>query len=623
MIVFTMPNRKSTESMPVGQDFLQQMKDHMDDPVEECDFAECDYSSIDFANLSPEQLRYYIYWRSELREGRMLKSAPGYIFLRVCELVNFPEDDVFEQLDLIEKEEGRPFTPNKFLMIRFDISVTQGKRLGDDYPLDNIRESVMKGMWLEPPISRIFHTRRFLGYPLEGTYYESEYEDDVPVLFNLSLKAVDEYLRMTVGKGILDIYGGTEKTSQIRVFDDLPYYGEKDFRITYRDATEDTMIKSFLVGMYKCCVNLVCKKNGEKGPSVPSLIGKNIRDIISGIQAKDYMNIPIDDPDKLLRVSPLRSSEGPGFLIVPKNKDFKYQMPPKFKDDILEYAGMKDRGPAPYVDAPCCNPEYRKLTKEQLDFYLYWRSEVRKGNHPTTHFGYMWLLLCELINDTVTDPRDIYDMLMDLFIAYEKDVIREKDYMWYRPGTESIIAKTCIEYAVVKGLPLPSDDMIPTYLTGTASVEGILSGGNQRLSRDCVKCLADAPKNMAGDIDDDVTAIFCSALFDINRNSKSANGIISYCRMRRKTVKIDVFNNLKFYNWPNNRKSQQPIDIYDFLANKNFKGECRELLKAVTKGVKNHRAGKKMSTDPVMVFGVNYTGLPEVIEWYYSASEDL
>ncbi len=453
---------------------------------------------------------------------------------------------------------------------------------------------------------------------MERSYYEHESDAEVPVLFNRSVRAIDSYLRETRGSGILDLYGGPEKTSQISVFGRIPYYGEREYRITYRDATADSMVVSFLAGVYRCCVSVVCKENGEKGPAVPSMIGKDIRAIIASVHAKGCMSMPRDDPAKHIKASPLKASDGPGFLIIPKGGEH-HDVSSRFRSDMPEYVAKKDSGPAPYVDAPYYTPEYSSLSEEQMSFYLYWRSEARRGVYITTHIGYVWMHLCELINDRESDPAAVYRSLEGLCAAYELDVVRDDCYDWCMSHYAHIIGRTCVDYAIVNDLDLPSDSLYPSRITADAALEAILHGDDATLSREGVSAISIATKAMEKEVDDDVARIFCRALHDINSRSKSRDGVVSYCRMRRTTLKVKVYNELKYFYWPNKKPVQYPRSIYDFFSSRSFTSECRELLKCVAKAVKSRRSGKKVDNSHFLLFGVSYDGLPGIVEEHFSS----
>ncbi len=57
-----------------GEDFIDQMRSHLNDSVRKYDFIPCPNPKVDYGNLNEEQVCYYVYWRSELRKGNLLRS---------------------------------------------------------------------------------------------------------------------------------------------------------------------------------------------------------------------------------------------------------------------------------------------------------------------------------------------------------------------------------------------------------------------------------------------------------------------------------------------------------------------------------------------------------------------
>ena len=146
MIIFTRPD--TSGSVDVGPDFMAQMEAHKGDPVEVCEFVPCDFRRIDYAHMSEKQIRYYVYWRDQLRKGKLEKPDKGYVFLRICELANIPEDEssASAQMKLLSYRDGNAFSPDELAELRFDMSVAQNARLGTEMPYETVREAACRGM---------------------------------------------------------------------------------------------------------------------------------------------------------------------------------------------------------------------------------------------------------------------------------------------------------------------------------------------------------------------------------------------------------------------------------------------------------------------------------------------
>ena len=69
-----------------------------DCPGEACDFAQFYSYMPQYSQLNKAQKNYYFYWRSEMRQGRYIKTDYSYLYLYVYEIINIP--------DVIAPQEG-------------------------------------------------------------------------------------------------------------------------------------------------------------------------------------------------------------------------------------------------------------------------------------------------------------------------------------------------------------------------------------------------------------------------------------------------------------------------------------------------------------------------------------
>ena len=69
-----------------------------DCPGEKCDFAQFYSYMPQYSQLNKAQKSYYFYWRSEMRQGRYIKTDYSYVYLYVYEIINLP--------DIIEPKQG-------------------------------------------------------------------------------------------------------------------------------------------------------------------------------------------------------------------------------------------------------------------------------------------------------------------------------------------------------------------------------------------------------------------------------------------------------------------------------------------------------------------------------------
>lgn len=62
-----------------------------DCPGTKCDFAQFYSYMPQYSQLNKAQKNYYFYWRSEMRQGRYIKTDYSYLYLYVYEIINLPD----------------------------------------------------------------------------------------------------------------------------------------------------------------------------------------------------------------------------------------------------------------------------------------------------------------------------------------------------------------------------------------------------------------------------------------------------------------------------------------------------------------------------------------------------
>ena len=497
------------------------------------------------------------------------------------------------------------------MTLRFDLSVVFDIPLDTMLYLQDIRKMVNRAVVLSSPISIIPDAERFCDYPLGDGY--DEYDDGIDDFFQRALWALDRHLIEDTGVGILDTYGGKPISSQIHVFERFFYEGERTYRLDYMDTSNNSKMPDFLGAVYRCCINLICKDYGQKGPTIPTILDKNMRTIVSRAL---YPQEILETVPKHLISSPFTSASDKGLLIIPKEHIY-HEVKSTFKHDLDVFVSTPDNGPSEYVPSPYWTPEYRDLDKKQLDFYLHWRTEVRKGNYPTTDLGYVWIYLCELINQQ-NIPQTIYESILSLGEAYEGSMVRDSDNKFFSIDYDHLIMRTALDYAIVNHLPLPNDQQYPCNLTLNDSIKRMLEGECIRISKDGVIVLANVQKSMRKNINDDVIEIFCRALCDINSLSTNEGGIASVCNIKLSTGQVSVFEGLRYFHYPNNKPAKYEVTFYDFLNNKCFEKESHQLLKFVKDYIKDFCDGRKNIHKELEAFGIVYDGIPGLVSEHFS-----
>lgn len=122
----------------------------------------------------------------------------------------------------------------------------------------------------------------------------------------------------------------------------------------------------------------------------------------------------------------------------------------RFVDEALAYRDREGTA-CPFVPYPQRTLSFSLLSDERLNYYLYFRSEARKGSFIRSDTGYVLLYANEIINNIGTEPGEGADMLISLFGNYKDSIpaVREElpgwiiDYLTYY-GVERDIREICL-----------------------------------------------------------------------------------------------------------------------------------------------------------------------------------
>ena len=95
----------------------------------------------------------------------------------------------------------------------------------------------------------------------------------------------------------------------------------------------------------------------------------------------------------------------------------------KFRKDAVRYFELTHE-PCEYVYFFSYMPQYEQMTVSQMSYYLYWRSEARKGNFLKTDINYLFLYVDEIINlPEKILPREGALILSRLWKTYRKEFL--------------------------------------------------------------------------------------------------------------------------------------------------------------------------------------------------------
>ncbi|MBO4798676.1 MAG: hypothetical protein J5494_07920, partial [Candidatus Methanomethylophilaceae archaeon] len=257
------------KSYTPGGDFLSTMKWYSKYPGISCQFAPCEYATPDHSVLSRFQLNYYLWWRKKLKEGVFMKTSPGYVWLRVCELINVEDPgEGLRELELFKANAGYcGLSPDDIEKTAAELSIKGNL----DLPC---------GLYGKDPVMRSMALSETLVYPvrtdspvrimyLAGTS-ETPDRRTVSVFFQ-ALKGLESAFFKKNGKGIGKTFESGTETRTICLFEKYPYFGERYCRVTF--STYSSELKKFASDLLKW------SSGGGPGAEFLSAYGEILKEI--------------------------------------------------------------------------------------------------------------------------------------------------------------------------------------------------------------------------------------------------------------------------------------------------------------------------------------------------------
>ncbi len=130
-------------------------------------------------------------------------------------------------------------------------------------------------------------------------------------------------------------------------------------------------------------------------------------------------------------------------LITKGNKVFHFY--DDFRKSALKYDQLSGSECEP-VNYFSFLPQYAQFSKEQREWYLWWRECVRNGRFPDTAYSYVVLYVYELINISDTKvPEDTLTSLLNVWKAYRGRY----------PRLDSFMGDWILDFCLVYRLPIP------------------------------------------------------------------------------------------------------------------------------------------------------------------------
>lgn len=570
-----------------GESFKSDMIRYAGETRSECEYIASELDHPDYAILSEAQLDYYFYWRGELAGGRLPVNDEGYMWLRMCEIVNMCEDPAqgLRELRLMFDRGGYRRMRDTVISTLVDWCIVHSLPIppiwiwGWDDRRSIILTSVMSPCPDRMPLEFIRREGQ-----VDNIYYDDE--NELADACNAIIQLLDRHLVMRTGKGILETYSRRTATLHsvfegLVTFEELPTY-----RISYlRPAPEfNTVMRSVIRFAEKC----LFKVKGYNGPNCPGaftaeyrrVAAEAVEDMRKGAvvflpkSELLYFTMEVSRREKMLiEVGETMADADEGRIL----EDIAaVQMPikAKFERDLKRLRKMTPPDPMLYIPSGAFNLAPDLAGKEQLDYYLFWRDETKKGTFHDTDMGYVWLYLCELINSD--EPREkVLEYLSGLSKAYEDEDMS-------RP----LIGITYLDYALASGILNPDPSVFRSQIAMNLAIDSVFGDSSPSLDIETVSVAADLKIGTAmRDFDDDCLRALMLALRLLDKERP----MHTRCNLRSMMLIGRPFKRLRYYG---KLPKEISMEYLGYLENDAFCSGMRDLVRCTIQTMARVRGGK-------------------------------
>ncbi len=365
-----------------------------------------------FSDLTPDQLNYYLYWKSTLGTPNFKIAAYGYLWLFIAEIINGSDrNDASKKLNMLcsaGNSDGRQnyselFTLATEFSLLFDTPMPQYMEW-----MGNVDPAFLSRAFASP-VSDIPAVLISSYVPLPINKDETL----VDRICNL-LRTYDNLLKKKTDHGLRDTFMRPVK-SCILPFKEYAYLGEKIPLEVITWRSKGDMVSRLFKLAYSICSGDGAIKSEYGLPFVNELV-------------EEYKNTdpipgpfpdPFSKPDGVLvrQLGTKPTDLGPSCFF-----DSFAKQTSAHKNTLGELFTFSQIQPesknAHFVTSDCEHPSFIDLSLEQFEYYVHWKQSFLRGIALDTDNGYVNLYLSELINiDTQFTPL----RLQRLLNTYGKD----------------------------------------------------------------------------------------------------------------------------------------------------------------------------------------------------------
>lgn len=410
-----------------------------------------------FSDLTPDQLNYYLYWKSTLGTPDFKIAAYGYLWLLATEIVNGSDrNESSEKLNMLCSacnSEGSPNYPELFTLaaeysLLFDTPMPQfGEWMCSVDPAFLSRA-------FASPVSDIpaEFISSYLPRPING---DKALADRICSL----LRTYDDLLKKKTGLGLRDAFMRPVK-SCVLPFKDYAYLGEKIPLEVISWRPRGDMVSRLFRLAYEICSGDGSVKSGYGLPFANELADAY----------KNTVPFPGPFPDPFSKPDGIRARKlgteptdlGPSCFFDPFAKQTGAHE--NTLGELLTFSKIQPESEnARFVTSDCEHPSFIDLSLEQFRYYVHWKQSFLRGTALDTDNGYVNLFLSELINIDTPFTPSILQRLLD---TYGKD-------------GNSLISSVLVDYELLNGRRFSDTRVYLDRYVVNSWIEEFINGTNK------------------------------------------------------------------------------------------------------------------------------------------------
>ena len=412
-----------------------------------CGYVSVPFIYVDYRALERDQLDYYLYWRDRFWEGEMLRTCEGYLWLLANE-IGLSDRDPVETYDLLMKLWGERrfdlFDPSLFTEFVRDYAIEHNlpRPPADVFGSDK-NEALVNSIACCP---EWYIDIASLSEMTNGFGIKRDEADTVCRIVEISLRRL---IRMS--KGQFDSYSSVNLENVHDLYRSYPLLRGRKVAVDSPDLFHNRSFRAFIRDVTRYASSLL---RGLKEQDRPQELSDLMTEIITDVYEHPDDSGPECDPKAAVTVvkevaeryiarglHPSLSTDEKDIDKVSLMAERNIRIPPSSAQKLLNNWNLDSDEPCRYVKSGFVNPSYDTFTREQYDYYIFWRTQFRKGRYLETDDGYIRLFVAELVSCS-DDPKDALETLVRLRDTYRCHSL------------DRYISVAMMEYSVIFGIPV-------------------------------------------------------------------------------------------------------------------------------------------------------------------------